>query len=186
MRQPRQSPVELEMLILSLLSRGSLSGYDLATLLSGAVPYIWPVKRSQIYPALAQLEGRMDVEGDWLEQTGRPNKKNYRPTEQGRVRLVAWLSQPREAPSYEVTILAAYNCALIGKATALAVVDAYRRQAELEIAALEARWSEIASSAIRLDGGLGPRSAFEFAIVDRRARLSWCDWFAQSAHAQRG
>lgn len=176
MPRSRQSSVTLHMLLLSLLNRGfALSGYDIASWLKEPVPFIWPVKHSQIYPSLAALESRGDVAGEWKEQKGRPRKKSYRITRQGRQRLREWLSEPRPAPTHEETILVAYNHKLVGTDAAKAALVAYRARAEDEKSQLEARWKAIADDAA--DDPSGIRAPFEFGIQIRLARMAWCDWF---------
>lgn len=165
------------MLLLSLLMRGlALSGYDIASWLKQPVPFIWPVKHSQIYPALAELEARGDVTGAWKEQKGRPNKKSYRLAKQGRMRLHDWLTQPRSSLTPEEAILIAYNHKLVGSEAAEAALGSYRQQSEDEMFQIEGRWQAIAKDAA--DDKAGVRAPFAFGVAVRRARIDWCDWFA--------
>ena len=185
MPRPRQPSVTLHMLLLSFFNRGiALSGYDLAMWLKEPVPFIWPVKHSQIYPALAALESRGDIAGEWKEQRGRPSKKSYRITKKGRERLRGWLSEPRRSLTQEETILIAYNHKLVGTDAAKSALRIYRAQAEDEKRQLEARWHAIAEDAA--DDPAGIRAPFEFAMKTRLARMDWCDWFeAQIAKEHR-
>lgn len=175
MRRPRQPAEMLDMLLLSMLHRTKLSGYDLAQLLKEPIPFIWPVKHSQIYPALAALESRGDIVGDWVPQRGKPDKKAYSLSDVGRERLREWLAQPRPTLAREEAILMAYNYRLIGAAAALAAVSTYRKQAEHEIALIEERWNEILPGLQDGDGPIGPRAAFESGVFLRRAAIGWCD-----------
>lgn len=165
------------MLLLSMLHRVPLSGYDIATLLKEPIPLVWSVKHSQIYPALADLEGGGDIAGDWTEQRGRPSKKSYRLTQQGRNRLVEWLLQLRGPLRQEEAILIAYNYKLVGAEVAMSALRLYRRQAETEMSGLEARWRDVSPDFQESGGPLGPRAAFEFSLMALRGEISWCDWF---------
>jgi len=141
----RRSSGTLDMMLMSLLvTSKSVSGYEFATMLREPVPFIWPVKHSQIYPALAGLERRGDLLGEWVEQRGRPNKKVYTLSDQGRERLRAWLLEPRAVLSQDEVMLIAYNIALIGREAVERALAVYRRQCELEKTQLEERWQQVA------------------------------------------
>ena len=175
MRRPRQNSETLDMLLMSMLNRTNLSGYDIARLLKDPIPLIWPVKHSQIYPALANLEARGEIDGEWVDQKGRPAKKTYSLATLGRTRLREWLVQPRQTLSQEEAILLAYNFKLVGTEAAVEAFRTYRKQAEQEIGLLEERWAHLADILQSGDGTAGPRATFEFALSTRRARIMWCD-----------
>jgi DNA-binding PadR family transcriptional regulator len=169
------------MLLMSLLcSNESLSGYQFATALSPPIPFIFPVKHSQIYPALAALERRADIVGAWMEQRGRPNKKVYRITDQGRDRLRQWLSEPRTAFTKDEALLAAYNLELLGPEAVERIVSVYRRQCEAEKAQLHERWDQVLdadANARATEARLtGARAILEFALDLRDGGIGWCDW----------
>ena len=172
---PTSAVLMHEMLLMSMLNRGQFSGYDLAQLLKEPIPLIWPVKHSQIYPVLSALESRGDLEGMWEEQRGRPSKKLYRLTDQGKLRLTEWLSLNREPLSRQEAILIAYNYNLVGAAASVSCLRTYRRQAENEIGQLEKRWAALTDGR-DLTAWIGPRAAFEFGIMARRSTIAWCDW----------
>jgi DNA-binding PadR family transcriptional regulator len=172
------------MLLMSILATNDkLSGYQIAQILSEPVALIWPVRHSQIYPALSALDAAGDLIGQWIEQRGRPNKKTYALADQGKERLGAWLLKSREAFTPDEIMLIAYNVALIGAAAVSVALAAYRRQCEDEIAQLEARW-EVAAAAARgfrplSDNDMlklvGIRANYDLAIQTRSARIAWCE-----------
>lgn len=180
----RRTSATLDMLLMSLLAtNGEMSGYQIANLLREPVPLIWPVKHSQIYPALANLEQGGDVRGRWIDQQGRPNKKAYALSEKGVERLTQWLREPRPSCSHDEIVLVAYNIALIGAAEVVAALSLYRRQCEMEKDQLEQRWALGIQKGVEhgaLDAAQAPkwtgvRAAYEFAIMTREARIRWCD-----------
>src|SRR5215471_2358783 len=87
----------LSYMLLSLLAREPMSGYDLTAqmkLKQRLVPF-WPISHTQIYPALAQLEQQGLVSYHIVDQQGvRPNKKVYELTEAGRAALRQWVESP--------------------------------------------------------------------------------------------
>jgi DNA-binding PadR family transcriptional regulator len=87
----------LSYMLLSLLAREPMSGYDLTArmkLQQRFVPF-WPISHTQIYPALAQLEQQGLLRYHIVDQQGvRPNKKVYELTEEGRAALRQWVESP--------------------------------------------------------------------------------------------
>src|SRR5215213_3673398 len=85
----------LELLILRLLSSGSLNGWDVMQriqLVSGEVLTITP---GALYPALHRLEERGVVAAEWRESANNSRAKFYKPTAAGRKQL------EREQESWE-------------------------------------------------------------------------------------
>lgn len=180
MATARRSADTLDMLLLSLLAtNGPLSGYQAAGLLQEAVALIWPVKHSQIYPALVKLDGRGDVSGSWEEQTGRPNKKSYRLTARGRERLIDWLSEHRTTFSRDEIMLIVYNLALVGAPFVDEALSRFRTQCEIEKSRLEERWALAIPPRARLEKARareqlsGVRAMYEMALIERDALIRW-------------
>ena len=172
------------MLLMSLLATsGKLTGYEIAAILRAPIPLIWPVKHSQIYPALTALEEAGDLASQWVEQQGRPNKKEYRLSAQGRMRLTSWLLQPREGLSQDEIMLIAYNIALIGRDAVEAALVQFRQQCDAEKRLLEERWKSAASAVPKpqlAENGageklVGVRTSYELALMERDARIAWCE-----------
>ncbi|MCA1730348.1 MAG: PadR family transcriptional regulator [Actinobacteria bacterium] len=64
--------------ILGLLAREQLSGYDLMNRMQERVSFFWQARHSQIYPELARLEERGMVTHRVVEQQDRPDKRSTR------------------------------------------------------------------------------------------------------------
>jgi len=176
----RRTSATLEMLLLSLLAnRDALSGYDISSILAAPIPLMWPVKHSQIYPALAALEGRGDIVGDWIVQNERPNKKAYVITDAGVERLRGWLLQPRATLTQDEIRLIAYNLDLLGQVAVVSALAAFRTQCEEEKRQLEKRWLRAWKSPwadhADTERMTGIRSVYEHALAIRDAQISWCD-----------
>ncbi len=85
----------LGFVLLSLLAREPMSGYDLTTELKKRFAPFWPISHTQIYPALAQLEEQGLARYHLVEQQAmRPDKKVYEITEEGRMSLKQWVESP--------------------------------------------------------------------------------------------
>ncbi len=181
----RRTAGTLDVLLMSLINRNpSISGYELATILREPVPFIWPVKHSQIYPALSGLEGKGELAGEWIEQRGRPNKKVYRLSEQGRQRLLDWLLEPRDLFTQDEILLIVYNLQLVGADVLRKAVLAYRDQCESESAQLETRWAQ-AAAVCGADKAtvVSIRAMYELPVRTRQSRVEWCDWLLEQVAA---
>jgi DNA-binding PadR family transcriptional regulator len=93
-RSRRPTTTILGYALLSLLARGTKSGYDLAAGLKEPVGFFWHAHHSQIYPELARLEAAGLVTHTVVEQSDRPDKKVYSLTESGSATLTNWLESP--------------------------------------------------------------------------------------------
>lgn len=81
--------MDVKTLCLGVLSLGDASGYAIKKAFeSGPFAHFNRAGFGSIYPALRELAGRGDVEGRDCEQTGRPDKRVYRITPQGRLALL--------------------------------------------------------------------------------------------------
>lgn len=170
----------LEMLLLSILANGdAFSGYEIASILAAPIPLMWPVKHSQIYPALGGLEKRGDIEGRWIAQNGRPNKKDYVLTTDGRERLRSWLLEAREELSNDEIRLIAYNLDLIGHEPVADALALYREQSVAAKRQLEDRWIKGTRSSwnerANDDRMTGMRSVYEHALAVIDAQIVWSD-----------
>ena len=100
--------MSLEYAILGFLNYHPYSGYDLKKIFDDSVRHFWPADQSQIYRTLARLEEQGWVEKKVIEQSDRPDRKEYRITQPGRQELLSWLagpapgSEPRSAPLIQV------------------------------------------------------------------------------------
>jgi DNA-binding PadR family transcriptional regulator len=88
--------VALEHAILVSLSERSSSGYDLARRFDRSIGYFWTATHQQVYKVLARMEGDGWVAARVVAQDGRPDKKLYALTDDGRAELRRWLAEPAQ------------------------------------------------------------------------------------------
>lgn len=87
--------------ILGLLTYKPMSGYDVKTFFEKSIEHFWPAQLSQIYRELGTLEKRGCVNSHVEPQEGRPDKKVYNITEEGREELLHWLHEsPKSLLAY--------------------------------------------------------------------------------------
>lgn len=84
--------------ILGLLAIRPMSGYDISRSYQRALQRVWYAPVGQVYPTLRAMQsaGLLDVEVQ-VQET-RPNRKEYRLTDEGREALLAWLAEPPALP----------------------------------------------------------------------------------------
>ena len=84
----------LEHAILVSLPERSASGYDLARRFDASIGHFWRASHQQIYKVLGRMETDKLVESNLVAQAGRPDKKVYAITTDGRDELTTWLATP--------------------------------------------------------------------------------------------
>lgn len=82
--------------ILATIGNKSYSGYDLWKKFSQTSSYYWQASQQQIYRELGKLEQEGAIASEIVPQVGRPDKKLYQITEQGKEKLRDWLIEPAE------------------------------------------------------------------------------------------
>ena len=80
---------DLDALILGVLNRGRMHGYEISRRINDGALGAVQVKEGQLYPILHRLENEGAIEAEWLPQEGKPARKVYRLTEQGKRDLEA-------------------------------------------------------------------------------------------------
>lgn len=81
----------LRFIILGLLNYYSMTGYDLKILMDKSTNLFWSAELSQIYRELSKLESLGYINSRIEPQEGRPDKKIYSITPQGKYALDEWL-----------------------------------------------------------------------------------------------
>jgi PadR family transcriptional regulator, regulatory protein AphA len=80
--------------ILGLLADEDLTGYDIKKLVEERLSHFWSESFGHIYPMLRRLRERGLVEQSVERQEGRPDRKVYSITEDGRAALESWFAEP--------------------------------------------------------------------------------------------
>jgi len=78
--------------ILGLLNYADMSGYEILETFKHSLNHFWNAQKSQVYRELISLENLGYIRGTWIEQEGKPDRKMYSITDDGRNELLEWLS----------------------------------------------------------------------------------------------
>ncbi|AVZ71537.1 PadR family transcriptional regulator [Streptomyces lunaelactis] len=85
--------------LLALLTRGPAHGYELKQDLEKLLGAAYPQPNvGQIYVTLGRLEKAGLIDGEDVEQSGRPNKRTYRLTDAGHEAVLAWFDETTDEP----------------------------------------------------------------------------------------
>jgi len=84
----------LEHAILGFIEYQPMTGYDLKKYFDVSVKHFWSATQSHIYKALDGLEKKGWAEARVIPQEGKPNRKEYQITAEGRSELRRWLLTP--------------------------------------------------------------------------------------------
>ncbi len=78
--------------ILAFLDYQPMSGYDLKKIFDLSIAHFWSATQSHIYKELEALEKNGFASGEVIPQAGKPNRKEYSITDEGRAELRRWLT----------------------------------------------------------------------------------------------
>ena len=163
--------VSLRYLILGLLARQPMSGYDIKRFLHGLSWLIGSPSSGSLYPVLRSLlqEGLVTVET--IPSVDRPPKKTYSITQAGEQMLDAWMDQPvASSPPLKAFVMRLLLAPSLPHARLVAHLEQRRAQAATHHAALK-RATGIAPE--KLD--LGQRLAQDYGLALASAELAWLD-----------
>jgi DNA-binding PadR family transcriptional regulator len=166
--------------LLSLLAREPLSGYDLTAQLKKRFAPFWPISHTQIYPALAQLEEQGLARYHLVEQHAmRPDKKVYEMTEEGRAVLRQWVESPTPlATARDEFFLKAYSLWLADPERMKEMFREQIRLHEERLAIHEQALQEKLSAGISSPDGTDLSDLttllFKYTMGYERNSITWC------------
>ncbi|MFD4143171.1 MULTISPECIES: PadR family transcriptional regulator [unclassified Streptomyces] len=116
--------------LLALLTRGPAHGYELKQDLEKLLGAAYPQPNvGQIYVTLGRLEKAGLIEGEDIEQSGRPNKRTYLLTDAGREAVLAWFEETADEPRVRDEFFMKLALASrSGLADAVTLINKQRRQ----------------------------------------------------------
>ncbi len=134
--------------ILGLLSYGTMTGYDISKYFKESVGYFWNAHQSQIYRELTALEKEGLVKYELVIQSDKPNKKLYRLNDQGRERLIEWLSDKNIDDSFifrNPLLLKLFFSSKVPVNRVISMLASYKDRCESEARQLAVNTSDISA-----------------------------------------
>lgn len=172
----------LEHAILVALAEKSASGYDLARRFDASIGHFWKASHQQIYKVLGRMESDKWVEAHLVEQSGRPDKKVYAITGEGRGELMRWSSTPTPIEPTRSEIAVKVRGLPFGDRDA--VLSDIRTRREAHVAQLAYYEASAAKhypdpSAVGEDE-LGAYLVLRAGFMQEQMGIAWCDEILQA------
>jgi DNA-binding PadR family transcriptional regulator len=176
--------------ILSVLSLGPQSGYDLAKKFDGSVGCYWKASQQQVYKELSKLEQQGSICYEAFPQEGRLDKKVYGLTDSGTQELIKWVMEPSEPTVIRESLAAKLKAAHLVPRSAIIKDIERRRQIHQEN--YDRLKSELVNYEQLFDQGILPPEGKIYCQigVGRGTRyeadwVAWCDESLEKLRADR-
>jgi len=171
----------LEHAILVSLAERSASGYDLARRFDASIGHFWKASHQQIYKVLGRMDRDGWVAAELVAQDGRPDKKVYVITGDGRRELARWTSTATPAEPLRSEFAVKIRALPFGDAGAIVEATRARKHAHIDQLAF------YEDSAARhyphpddlRDDELGGWLALRGGILAEQTGIAWCDEILQ-------
>jgi len=172
----------LEHAILVSLAEKSASGYDLARRFDASIGHFWQASHQQIYKVLGRMESDKWVEAHLVEQSGRPDKKVYAITGEGRDELMRWSSTPTPIEAYRSEFAVKLRGLNFGDRDAVLSDVRTRRAAHVtQLAYYEASAAKhYPDPAAVADDELGAYLVLRGGFIQEQSGIAWCDEILQA------
>lgn len=165
--------------ILACLDWQPMSGYDLKKFFDQSVGHFWSATQSHIYKALVGLEEAGWVEMQVIPQEGKPNRKEYHITGNGRTELRRWLVTPLPLqPVREAWLIQIFFAHHSANDEILALIAARRAEIETQQQIYHREAQAAINAAVARQTGL-PRShqlwqmTLDYGLAYYAAELAW-------------
>lgn len=164
--------------LLGILANESMSGYDLMLRMN----LFWHARHSHIYPLLAKLEEDKYVEFILVEQSGKPDKKIYTPTEKGLKAVKEWLEEITPEPiNKDEMLLKTYCLHILGEDKARKLLkdreEMYRNKFIYFQKKIENFKEQCGGVLNNTDSGYFSRFVILNKVLgDAKWGMEWCQW----------
>lgn len=168
--------------ILATLLEGEASGYDLAKGFDGSVASFWAATPQQLYRELDRMQSDGLVAARLVEQTGRPNKRMFSLTDQGRSELADYTTRtPRPVVIRDELLVAVQSMDVGDLASVAQSVSARAEMAQARLAGyqrLRERMLRGRSEAeyVAAADRVGPYLTLTRGISFEEENLRWCSF----------
>lgn len=166
--------------ILGMLSKWEASGYDLKKEFDDVMSAFWHSHLSQIYPELNKLEKDELVKSRIINQEGKPDKKVYAITEEGKESLIQWLLTPPEPPKVkDPFLLQNFFKDNIAAEEVIFHLKIYKQEREKRLSEIKTLMRTRAESIKKRDA-MKARIVMSFAVLKRGLEeeinyIKWCE-----------
>jgi DNA-binding PadR family transcriptional regulator len=161
--------------LLGLLTIEPMSGYDLGQTIRGSIGHFWNESYGQIYPNLKKLAADGLVSAKAEKQKGKPERRIYSITREGRERLANWLAVPPQAevPRNEL-LLKLFFGAQVSPDISIGYIERMAESERSSIQLIKRAAEEIARNQQYPDAPYWKMAA-RFGEIELEAHLRWAE-----------
>ena len=167
--------------LLGFLDLDSMTGYELKKNLDRSTELFWHAGLNQIYPTLKRLEAEGFVTSKVEPQDGKPDKRTYSITPDGRDLLRSWLAEPLTSlsPSKNAGLLKLFFCGSLEKDVVLRQLETQLDLHRKQLARYEGETRQVIEEIVRATGltrqGAMWELVRELGEDHERAWLAWLE-----------
>ncbi len=155
--------------LLALLAEGPTHGYELKLAFERVFGAVWgAINVGQIYTTLGRLQRDGLVRSREVEQSGRPDKRVYEITDEGRAALAKWLAEPVEGARLRDEFFMKLMLAALAGGEPAQLLDRQRTQYMQSLRDLDAL-------ALETEADSPTQLLIEGAMLHLQADLRWLD-----------
>lgn len=165
----------LRYVILGLLSKEPMAGYDIKKAFEGEIGDFWYSNHSQIYPELNRMEQEGLISGHEEIVGSKLTKKKYSITDSGTVIFGEWLSESLNAlpPTRDEFAMKVYFMDSADHPLLVTLFEEEIVRHEEKLAYLEARWQALFAHGDSQQHHFGHALILERAIHREKDHLAW-------------
>jgi DNA-binding PadR family transcriptional regulator len=170
--------MDVKTLCLGLLNKGEACGYDLKKEFGSIFKHFYPAGYGSIYPALADLADKGLVSCEEIPQRGKPDRKTYRITDEGRRHFSNALrnTTPRHKMRSEFLAMLYFSDLMDADRLDDLLDERLKdlRAAIIDIDEIERGWDTDAAAGARFVAGFGAsvaKAAAEYIELNREALI---------------
>lgn len=165
--------------LLSLLAREPLSGYDMKQQLDGRINIFYKINNNQLYPNLSKLNEEGFIELQSYEKASyRPARKVYKITETGIEKLKEWVVEPSAPGAWDEFLLKQYSSWLVEPEVMLPLVEEKKKEHEKRLKEYKDKvltFKKQHGSLTSDDPLFSSIAVIEMGIGFERSSVAWCD-----------
>lgn len=161
--------------ILASLIDTSCSGYDLAKRMESSVGFFWQASHQQIYRELSKLDQLGWITSEIITQQGRPDKKVYSVTQQGKQQLQEWIAKPCEPmPIKDDLLVKIFSGYLVSEDTILQEIEHHRKAHVKKLST----YKKLEEKYFQNPQQLSPIAKFQYLTLSQgiRYETQWLTW----------
>ncbi len=165
--------------LLGFLNLRPMTGYDLKKTMDGSTQAFWHARLSQIYPTLKGMEAAGLIASRLEPQEGKPDRRVYAITAEGRAELMRWLAEPvgHVEPGKCTALLKLFFSGSLGREQILEHLRAQLEAHRAELARLRDDVAPVIEAAVAQSGLKREGMMWELVReLGERAERTTVDW----------